>query len=311
MADSIGSSKCAKAFVCVLLCAAGNANAQDMAPRAYLITPTGANAVTLSYSFNQGSVFVDPDIPIQNPDVQFQTAAISYYHSVGIFGRSATITGLVPYALGTAQGQVAGASTAIYRSGLAGSRLRFAVNLMGGPAVAPEDFRFWREKTLIGVSITAVVPTGQYDPARLVNGGANRWAFKPEVGVSKRWGRWGADWYAGVWIFTPNRQWFPGNSVRQQKPVGAGEAHLTYYFRPRLWASLDGNFWIGGRSEVNGQLNADEQRNSRAGATVAIPVNQNHSFKVSYARGAYVRIGGNYTTISVAWQLSWLDRKNK
>ncbi len=311
MADPTGSSKCAKAFVCVLLCAGADANAQDMAPRAYLITPTGASAVTVSYSFNQGSVFVDPDIPVQNPDVQFQTEAISYYHSFGIFGRSANITGLVPYASGTAQGQVSGTSAAIYRSGLADSRVRLAINLMGGPALAARDFSFWREKLLIGMSFTAVVPTGQYDSARLINGGANRWAFKPEVGISKRWGRWGADWYAGIWVFTPNDHWFPGDSVRKQKAVGAGEAHITYYFRPRLWASLDGNFWVGGRSEINGQLNADEQRNSRSGATVAVPVNRNQSIKASYARGAYVRIGGNYTTISIAWQFSWLDSKNR
>ena len=223
MADPTGSSMCAKAYLLVFLCFGTDTNAQDMAPRAYLITPTSASAVTLSYSFNQGSVFVDPEVPIENLSAQFQTEAISYYHSFGIFGRSANITGLMPYALGTAQGQVAGASTAIYRSGLADSRVRFAVNLMGGPAVPPGDFRFWREKTLIGMSFTTVLPTGQYDSARLINGGANRWAFKPEVGVSKRWGRWVSDWYAGAWVFTPNRQWFPGSSVRKQKPVGAGK----------------------------------------------------------------------------------------
>ena len=224
----------ARELLFAFLCAGADTTAQDMAPRAYLITPTGASAVTLSYSFNQGSVFVDPDVPIQSPSVQFETGAISYYHSFGIFGRSANITGLVPYAFGTAQGQISGASTAIYRSGLADSRVRFAVNLMGGPVVSAKDFPFWREKTLIGMSFATVMPTGQYDPARLINGGANRWAFKPEVGVSRRSGAWGADWYAGVWVFTSNRHWFPGSSIRQQKPVGAGEAHLTYYFKPRF-----------------------------------------------------------------------------
>jgi hypothetical protein len=299
----------AEVFVFVFSCIDAGVSAQDLAPHAYLITPTGANAVTLAYSFNQGSVFVDPDVPIQNLSVQFQTESIAYYHSFGILGRSANITALAPYALGTAQGLVGGSSAAIYRSGLADSRVRFAVNLMGGPAMRPEDFLHWREKALIGMSFTTVVPTGQYDPARLVNGGANRWAFKPEVGISNRWGRWVVDGYAGAWFFTPNRQWFPGSSVRKQQPVGTAETHLTYYLKPRLWASLDGNFWIGGRSGINGQLNADEQRNSRAGVTAAIPINRNQTFKLSYARGAYVRIGGNYSTISVAWQFSWLEKR--
>jgi len=281
---------------------------QDLAPRAYLITPTGSNAITVSYSFNQGSVFVDPTVPIEDFHVRFQTEAISCYRSFGLWGRSANLTLLVPYALADAQGTLAGSPTSIYRSGLADSRIRFAVNVKGGPAKALADFSTWHEKSLIGLSFTAVVPTGQYDPARVINGGANRWAFKPEVGFSKRWQRWVLDTYAGAWFFSPNHEFFPGTSVRSQQPIGAGEAHFTYYAKPRLWASVDGNFWVGGRSTVNGQRNADEQRNSRVGVTGAIPINQHQSLKLSYARGAYVRIGGNFRTFSIAWQYSWIGK---
>jgi hypothetical protein len=30
------------------------------------------------------------------------------------------------------------------------------------------EFRYWRQKTVIGASLTAVVPTGQYDSERLI-----------------------------------------------------------------------------------------------------------------------------------------------
>lgn len=287
---------------------AGVACSQDLAPRAYIITPIGSNALTLAYSFNNGSVFVDPSVPIENAKVQFQTEAISYYYSYGVWGRSSNFTLYLPYALGSAQGTVEGLGGKAYRSGLADSRVRFSINLKGGPAMPLNDFSSWREKSLIGVSFTAMVPTGQYDPARLINGGANRWAFKPEIGFSKRRGRWVLDWYAGAWLFTENDKYFPGSSVRAQQPIGAGELHLTHYFRPRLWASLDGNFWIGGRSTVDGQKDADEQRDSRAGVTVAVPISRHQSVKLSYATGAYIRIGGDYRTLSVAWQYSWLSK---
>ena len=295
------------ACACIFL-GANTAVGQDLSPRAYLITPAGANAVTLTYSFNDGSVFVDPSLPIEDLKITFQIQAISYYHAYNLWGRSSNVTFLVPYALGNASGIVAGSRAAVYRSGLADSRIRFAVNLKGGPALTRTEFPSWHEKGLIGFSFTAIIPTGQYDPARIMNGGSNRWAFKPELGLSRRWGHWVLDCYAGAWLITPNSKYFPGNSVRTQQAIGVGEAHLTYYAKPRLWASLDGNYWVGGRSTVNGQKNFDEQRNSRMGFTVAVPTTQHQSLKLSYARGAYVTIGGDYTTISAAWQYSWLGK---
>jgi len=50
-----------------------------------------------------------------------------------------------------------------------------------------DDFRRWREKRLIGASLTVLIPGGQYDPARAINLGTNRWAFKPEIAITRRW----------------------------------------------------------------------------------------------------------------------------
>lgn len=281
---------------------------QDLAPRAYVVTPNATNVLTLGYTYNTGSVFVDPALPVEDLKIQFQTQTLSYYRALDLWGRSSNITVLFPYAIANAQGKVAGSGTEVYRSGLADSRIRFALNLKGGPALSLAEFSSWRETSLIGVSFTAAVPTGQYDPARLMNGGGNRWALKPEIGLAHRWQNWAADLYLGAWFYTPNDKFFPGNSQRTQQPVGAAEAHLTYYVKPRLWASLDGNFWIGGRSTVDGQKKADEQRNSRAGITVAIPTSQHHTLKFNYARGTFVGIGGDYSTISVAWQYGWIGK---
>lgn len=78
--------------------------------------------------------------------------------------------------------------TSVHRSGLLDTTFRFSVNLKGGPGMTLPEMRQWRQKTLLGVTLKVVAPTGQCDPTKLVNFGANRWAFKPEVGVSKRWG---------------------------------------------------------------------------------------------------------------------------
>jgi len=179
----------------------------------------------------------------------------------------------------------------------------------------PHEFATWRQKTLLGVSLKVVAPTGQYNPTKLINYGGNRWAFKPEVGLSQCWGHWLLDTYGAVWFFTTNPEFFsrnqynPGVTAQTEKPVGAFEGHLSYDVKPRFWASLDGNFWFGGKTSLNGVENSStEQKNSRIGGTVSIPISRHQSLKFSYSNGAYIRYGGNYQNVSMAWQYSWLGR---
>jgi hypothetical protein len=282
--------------------------AQDLTPRAYLITPTGSNAVTLAYSFSEGSIFSDPAVPITDFKARIHTQIFSYYHAFPLLGRSAHVAASVPYVRGTLQGIVAGAENYSYRSGLTDLRIRISVNLLGAPEMPLAQFLDWREKTTVGVSLTAVAPTGQYDPARLINPGLHRWAVKPEIGLSRRYGKWTLNLYGGGWFFTANSRFAPGESTRSQAPVAAGEAHLIRHLTPRCWLSLDGNYWTGGRTKVDHIRKADYQRNSRVGATFAIPVTGHQSLKFSYSRGAYIAIGGDYRNVSMAWQYSWIGR---
>lgn len=282
---------------------------QDLVPRAYVITPYGSRVVLVSASFNKGAVMVDPSVPLDDAKSSFLVPALGYYQSLGLLGRSANISVLVPYVRGDFEGKFDGALVQAYRSGLPDARMRFSVNLHGGPAMNVGEYVRWAEKGLIGASLTMTIPSGQYDPARLINPGANRWGFKPEIGITRRWGHWAVDWYTGAWLFTGNGAFYPGGSVRSQKPIGAVEGHLGYYVRPRLWASLDANFWAGDRSIVDGIQKLDAQRNSRIGGTVSFPVSRRHSFKFSYSQGVYITIGGDFKTLSAAWQYAWITQR--
>jgi len=291
--------------------------AQDLAPRAYIITPIHSNAVTFTYSFYTGNILFDGEVPITGATATTSVAVFSYAHSFRFFGRSANFLASVPYGVGNFRGTVVDAETKAYRSGLLDSGYRLSVNLKGGPAMDVQDFLKWRQKTLVGVSLKVVSPTGQYDPTKLINFGANRWAFKPEIGLSRRWGHRLLDTYGAVWFFTTNHdffsrsQFYPDTNSQTQGPIFAFEGHLSYDVKRRLWASLDGNFWVGGRMSLNGVENpATLQKNSRIGATVSVPVSKRQSLKFSYNRGAYIRYGGNYDNVSVAWQYSWLGRPN-
>ena len=286
--------------------------AQSLAPRAYVITPAHANAVTLTWAFYDGGLNFNGTVPITGATGAYNVPVLSYYHSFSLFGRSANFTGSLPYGVGTFRGAVLGTQREIYRSGLLDADFRFSVNLKGGPAMSAQQLAKWKQKTLLGVSLTVIAPTGQYDPTKLINWSINRWAFKPEFGYSQRWGKWVLDGYAGAWFYTTNNNSFsvPVPEPQTEEPIGSFEGHLSYDFtRQRLWASLDGNFWYGGRTSLNSIPNLEtRQTSSRIGATASIPLNKHQSIKISYSSGTYVRFGGNYQSVSLAWQYSWIGR---
>ncbi|MCU1251131.1 MAG: hypothetical protein JWQ49_4160 [Edaphobacter sp.] len=286
--------------------------AQDLSPRAYVITPLHSNAVTLTYSYFSGSIQLNGVLADASASGTYSVPIFAYYHSFGMFGRSSNLNLAIPYGIGTFQGEVGDVTRQIYRSGLLDTTVRLSVNLKGGPAMEAREFGKWNQKTLLGASLKVVAPTGQYDPNKLINWGGNRWAIKPEFGYSRRRGHVLVDAYGGVWFYTTNQHFYspPGPQPQSQKPIGSFEGHLSYDFKPRFWVSLDGNFWFGGTTSLSGIENlATRQTSSRIGGTASLPLTKHQSLKFSYANGTYVRFGGNYQSVSAAWQYSWVGRR--
>jgi len=310
------SLACGLAASLLVACGARSLRAQDLSPRAYVITPLRSNAVTLGYAYNFGELLFEGAAPITGATGKLGVSSVAYYHSFGMLGRSANVLAALPYGVGHFEGTVLGESEArsIHRSGLFDSAVRVSVNLAGGPAMSLAEMRKWQQKHLLGLSLKLIAPTGQYDPTKLINLGANRWAFKPELGYSGRSGHWLLDAYASLWLFTKNPDFFgrnefvAGSRSQTQDPIAAAEVHLSYDVRPRMWLSLDGNFWHGGRTSIDGVENpATLQKNSRVGVTASFPVTRHSALKAGYAQGAYIRFGGDYRILSVAWQYSWID----
>jgi hypothetical protein len=292
--------------------------AQDLTPRAYVSAPITSNAVILTYAFADGELVFDPTLPIEDAVGTIHTPVVTYFHQFSFFGRSANVSGSLPFASGSFSGTVVGQERSVHRGGLADPAVRFAVNLLGGPALTPAAFvKTPPPRATLGASVKVIAPAGQYNPAFLVNIGSNRWGFKPELGYTRRVKALTLDAYAGVWFFTTNDEFFtpvPGGplNVRTQEPIGAFEFHVSYDFKPRLWISADINYWRGGRASVNGATNNDSlQANSRFGVTGSVPLTRHQAVKVSYSDGFIVRIGGNYRILSMGWQWGWLGTKFK
>jgi len=284
--------------------------AQDLAPRAYVITPVHSNAVTLTWAFYSGGLNFSGTIPVTATGT-YNVPIFTYYHSLSFFGRSANVTASLPYGVGNFEAAALGKQRSAYRSGLLDLGVRFSVNLKGGPAMPVEQFSKWQQKTILGVSLRVIAPTGQYSPTQAINWGINRWAFKPEFGYSRRWSHWVLDGYGGAWFYTENPAEFhlPHPAPQTQEPIGSFEGHLSRDFGRGTWASLDGNFWFGGVATLGGIRNpATRQTSSRLGGTVAFRISKHQSVKFNYSGGTYIRFGGDYQNVSVAWQYSWLGR---
>jgi hypothetical protein len=282
------------------------ASAQDMEARSYSPAPVGTNVAIMLYSYQTGDVLLDPTLPLRDVQVKINSAVVGYGRTFNLAGRQATASLAVPYVWGRVSGTVFEQQQQVTRSGLGDLRVRLSMNLIGSPALSPKEFAARKPSTILGTSLSVVVPTGQYDPRRLVNLGSNRLAFKPELGLSHPVGPWTLELIGGVWLFADNKEFFGGNARRDQKPLTSLQAHVVYTLRPRMWLAGNATYYTGGRTIVDDTVNADRQGNSRVGATFSFPVGQSHSVKVAYARGLTARIGGDLSTISVGWQYIWL-----
>ena len=144
----------------------------------------------------------------------------------------------------------------------------------------------------------------QYDHARAINLGANRWFVKPGIGVSKAAGRWTFEANGAVTFFSANGDFVGGNKVTR-KPLYSAQGHLIYSFRSGVWASADATFYTGGRTTLNGSAADNLERNIRAGATLALPINRRSSIKLYASTGVSSRTGNNFDLFGAAWQYRW------
>ena len=231
-----------------------------------------------------------------------------YGHGFSFFGRFASVSAAVPYVWASVDGNVGETYQSITRSGLGDARLRFVTNLLGGPALSPREFVAHKPEPTLGFSLVAVVPTGQYSNTKLINIGTNRWAFKPEFGLSFPVGRWTLEGAAGVWLFLDNNHTYPGENVRSQDPLYTFQAHVGYTVRQGLWVAADATYYAGGKTYTNDVPGDTRQANSRAGLTASVPLGKGHSIKVSASRGVDARIGSQFNTIGIAYQYIWLSR---
>jgi len=182
---------------------------------------------------------------------------------------------IVPVSSFAARGLVDGEPRLREMSGLGDPRFRVSVNLIGAPAMSVKDFANYRQDLIVARDFE---------------------------------GRWFLDIRARSQRDLLHRQYrfFGGNNF-PQAPFYAVQGHILYTFQSGTWVSLDGVYFSGGHTSLNGVKSDNEQRNTPTGFTVALPIDRQNSLKLSASTGIATRTGSEFTAVGVAWQYRWSD----
>ena len=281
-----------------------DAKAQDAEPRLYTNAPVGLNFLILGHLYSEGKIAFDPSSSITDAEFHSNTEALAYVRTLDIGGKSAKFDVILPYSSFSANGLVAGRPREREMSGLGDPRFRLSINFFGAPALSAQEFASYQQDLIVGASLQVSAPLGQYDDTKLLNLGNNRWSFRPEMGISKAWGPWTVEVVPSVTLFTDNTDFF-GDRTLSQAPIYAVRGDIVYHFRSGVWVSLDGTYFTGGRTTVNGVRGDNEQSNTRAGLTLAVPLDPQNSVKFNASTGISTRTGSDFSILGAAWQFRW------
>ena len=267
-------------------------HAQEIEARAYSNAPIGMNFLTGGLAQAKSGSYT------------LVTEAVSLTHVIDVAGQSGRLTMTVPYAelsgIGHAGGQAINASA----EGLSDPMIKASVNLYGAPALSDSQFKTYQQDLIIGASLAATIPWGEYHNNQMVNVGANRSLIQPAAGFSKAVGPWRLELAGMATIYTSNTSYMGSNTL-SQNPVYSGETHVIYYFPNTAWISADATYFTGGQVYLNGLPTGGAQENWRFGSTLSYPVDKQNSIRLSASKGVYSRTDTSYNAVGISWQFRW------
>lgn len=277
---------CFLAFFCQI------ANAQEIEARQYSNAPIGINFITGGLAQAKSGSY------------QLTTEAVNLTRIINVFGQSGRMSLLLPYAQLSGTGSPGSQNMNASAEGLSDPVVKVSANLYGAPALSLDDFKSYQQDLIIGASLAASIPWGQYNSEQMINVGANRSLIQPGIGASKAIGPWRLELAGMATIYTSNTNFLGGNTL-SQNPMYSTETHAIYYFQNTAWISADATYFTGGQKYVNGVAISGSQENWRFGSTLSYPINKHNSIRLTGSKGVYSNTNTDYTALGVSWQYRW------
>ena len=278
--------------------------AQELTPRMFWPAPKGTSILVAGYAYSSGDILFDYSIPIEDADSSINTVVLAYARIFDLWGRTTNFLVELPYSEGTTKGLLLGEPASRDFSDFGDLSVGLNVNLRGAPTMNREEFMAFRAnpRPIIGASLKVQIPTGHYDPDRLINVGTNRWAARLKLGtVMKLKSTWLLELSASTWLFGDDNDFIAGK--KEQEPIFGLETNIIKRIRPGLWASLDITYYRGGRQTIDGNPLRNEQNNVKLGGTLVVPFLKRHAIKIGYADGIITRYGNDFSQFIVSYNM--------
>lgn len=265
---------------------------QEIVARSYSNSPIGTNFI--SGGLIQG----------RSGSYLLNTQVLSFTRVIDVAGQSGGLTIVLPYAELTGTGRFKGQSINGAADGLSDPLIKASVNLFGAPALSKSDFKNYQQDLIVGASVAATIPWGEYNNNQLINVGANRSLIQTAIGGSQATGPWRLELASMATFFTQNNSYMQSNSLKQN-PIYSGSSHAIYYLSNASWVSIGGTYFVGGEIYLNGAQVSGTQENWRLGSTFSYPVNSQNSIRFTMAKGVYSRSNTSYNALGISWQYFW------
>ncbi len=283
--------------------------AQELEIRRWNHLPIDRNYVTVNYGRTDGDIAFDPVLRIEGAVVELDTWVLGYIRTFDLLDRTARIEIRQPWQSGTWSGVIDGTPTSVDRDGLADTFVRFAVNLVGAPPLTGKDFTQYRSaadiETIIGAALGVQIPTGDYLEDKLINLGANRFAFRPQIGIHQQYYNWSFEVTGTAAFYTDNTSFFNGNQL-EQDPYYSIDGSLEYSFKSGVWASLAAGVGIGVQSTLNGVEKDDRREDFGWSVSAGFPLTRTLGFKATYLEtDHWADVGTDSKTVSLGLVGTW------
>ena len=256
--------------------------------RFYWKTLSDANAVPVIFNSLSGNTNpFDPSHTV-TPGASFDaTMGIAgYARTFSLFDRAAMAAILVPMGRISGDVTVAGRTFNQSASGFGDPMIEFNINVLGPPAQKniPDVLRY-EPGFSVDLLADLAIPIGDYDSDQPLNIGQNRWYGRLGMPIIWQLGSWvpgrrtTLEFLPAVWLFGDNTD-YVGQTLSTD-PLFQLDAHLTRDLTEHLWGAIDGAWYYGGKSSING-VAGEELNNVGVGLTLGYQINDNLNLTVGY-----------------------------